>query len=523
MDNSFQITKKILGLLGIPYSSNYLREILDSHPEQESLLSISDTLGKYKVDSLAVQIGKDKLDQIPLPCVVQMKGNAHPYFSSISWVSKDSVNYIDIKGGTAKIPRDEFITKWTGVALLVEKGENSSEPGYEGRRKEFLIYRSLLILLGAVGILLVVGISIDYEGSFSSLIGASSLFFLKLAGLIISAVLLWTEIDKNNSAIKQFCAGGKSIECTSVLNSFSFGGIISVGNLAFAYFFAGFFLLMFTSFSGTSLQILGYLSYTSLIIVPISLYYQGIKIKKWCVLCLWISGILVLEFVVGQFILINFDIPNLNEVSIFSFLFLASVFGWMKLKPYFLAKSDLQGSKSKLAKFMSNRDVFDYLLSGSRKLNTKPEGMGIFLKGGSPKHHVLKVCSPYCGPCAGAHPVLEQLYEEGNIDLQIMFHPGGGDKVKLKTISHLMGIASKGNTDHTRLALDDWYLPEVKDYAVFAEKHPLNSELEKQGDSVKAMEAWCIAENITHTPTIFINGYEMPGGYSVEDLKYVLV
>jgi len=63
------------------------------------------------------------------------------------------------------------------------------------------------------------------------------------------------------------------------------------------------------------------------------------------------------------------------------------------------------------------------------------------------------------------HPILEQPDEEGNIDLQVMFHPGGADEVKMKTISHLMGIASKRNPDDTRQALDDWYYPEVKDYA----------------------------------------------------------
>jgi protein-disulfide isomerase len=85
-----------------------------------------------------------------------------------------------------------------------------------------------------------------------------------------------------------------------------------------------------------------------------------------------------------------------------------------------------------------------------------------------------------------------------------------------------MGIASKGKTDYTRQALDDWYLPEVKDYAAFAEKYPLNGELTKQGETIKAMEAWCEEEQITHTPTIFINGLELPEAYSVEDLKYVL-
>ena len=126
--------KRILHLLDIPYTNNYLKDILVSHPDPESLLSISDTLAKYKIDSLAVQIGGEKLDQLPLPCIIQIKGDSHPYFSCLSRVSESSMEYVDIKGATIKTPRDEFMSKWTGVTLLAEKGENSSEPGYESRK-----------------------------------------------------------------------------------------------------------------------------------------------------------------------------------------------------------------------------------------------------------------------------------------------------------------------------------------------------------------------------------------------------
>lgn len=523
MKNSYLVTRKLLEMLDIPFSKDYLHDLIDSHPEQESLLSISDTLTKYKVDSLAIQIGEDKLDQIPLPSVVQMNGDSYPIFSCVSKVSEDKVTCLDSKGKTSEISRKEFVTKWTGVTLLVEKKENASEPGYEKTRKEQLTYRSLLILMGAVGILWLVGLLGSVEGNVSYLIGVWSLFFLKSAGLLISAILLWTEIDKENAAIKEFCSGGKSVDCNTVLDSFSLGGSISLSSIAFAYFFSGVSLLMINSFSGSALQLLKILSFASLVIVPISLYYQGVKIKKWCLLCLWISGVLILEFVSSQMLLPNLDPPGLMEMSVFTFLFLASILGWLRLKPYLLSKGEKNRYKSKLSKFMSNSEVFDFLASGSRKIKTNPEGLGIFLKGESSKYHILKVCNPYCGPCAKTHPMLEELYEAGNIDLQILFLAGGNDEVKLNTVRHLMGVASKGDIAYTRQALDDWYIPKEKNYSVFASKYPLNGELKRQEDIIKKMEAWCEAEQITHTPTIFINGHELPEGYNVEDLKYVLV
>jgi thiol-disulfide isomerase/thioredoxin len=195
---------------------------------------------------------------------------------------------------------------------------------------------------------------------------------------------------------------------------------------------------------------------------------------------------------------------------------------WISLKPYLMALKELYTTKSKLTKVLSNKELFDYFLSKSKQITTNPEGLGIFLKGANPKYHVLKVCNPHCGPCARTHPLLEQLYEAGNIDLQIVFVPGGGDEVRLKTIRHLLGIASKGDFEKTRQALDEWYGQEKKDYEAFAAKYPLNGELARQESNIKAMLDWADKEQISHTPTIFINGYELPSTYAVEDLKYVL-
>lgn len=512
----------MLGELGIPFTHRFLKEKLVTHPEPESLLAISDTLTEYKLESLALQMGEDKLDQLPLPCVIQISKNPYPYFTCFTQVTEEWVEYLDEKGKPIKQTRKEFVTLWTGITLVVEKGDHSGEPGYAKRRKEQMIYRSLLFLLGAVSSAWIIGylIGLDYNTSYS--IGVIALLILKIAGLSISTILLWSEVDKKNAALAQFCGGGDHTDCNSVIDSFSILGLISLGNLAFAYFFAGISLLLFSSFSATELGLLALVSYSSLAIIPFSLYYQGVKLKKWCRLCLWISGILVVELAVSQFLLSDLGWPSFGELVLFSFVFLTSVLAWLTLKPYLNAQKELYATKRKLAKVLSNKELFDYFLSTSRQITSNPEGLGIFLKGPTAKFHVLKVCNPYCGPCARTHPLLEQLYEAGNIDLQIVFVPGGGDEVRIKTIRHLLGIASQGDLEKTRQALDEWYGQDIKDYEAFAANYPLNGELAKQESKIKAMQDWAEQEQITHTPTIFINGYKLPSTYAVEDLKYVL-
>jgi len=71
-------------------------------------------------------------------------------------------------------------------------------------------------------------------------------------------------------------------------------------------------------------------------------------------------------------------------------------------------------------------------------------------------------------------------------------------------------------------SLDKWYTAEPKDYDAFAKQYPMNGELQNQSQKIALMQQWCEAEKITHTPTIFINGHELPGEYLVDDLKEVL-
>ena len=70
--------------------------------------------------------------------------------------------------------------------------------------------------------------------------------------------------------------------------------------------------------------------------------------------------------------------------------------------------------------------------------------------------------------------------------------------------------------------LDDWYGAEKKEYEKFADAYPLNGELIKQGKKLEAMYEWSEKTNIEATPTFFIDGYQLPGIYKIEDLKHLL-
>ena len=522
MNNCYWTTKRILRLLEVPHTDKFLKDLILSHPDSESLLSIVDTLSKYQITSLPVKIGIEKLDQIPFPCVIQIKLDEGFNFYCLTGFSENEVQYLDERGKIKKISLEEFKFKWTGVTLFVEKSELSSEPDYDIKFKEQRFSKVLYSLL-IISIIALLGIIVvDWSGSATLLILSILIIFLKAAGLIISSMLLWYEVDRNNPTLKEYCSGGKRVNCDAVLNAGSIAGVISLSNLAFGYFLSGFLMLLFTSLSISALSILGYMSFLSIPIVIGSLYFQRIKIKNWCIFCLWISAVLTVEFVVlrmigiyGQFLA--------YDLLLFSVLFVLSIIVWVSVKPHLLNHNKLYYYKRKIAKFKADKDIFGFLLSKSRKVLSTPDGLGITFLSSTAKYQVLKVCNPYCGPCARAHPVLEHLYDAGLIDLQILFVPAENlDDTKTKTISHFISINQEYDEDITKKALGSWYGSKRKNLVKFAENFKVHACIEQNKAQLNGMRVWCMQEKISRTPSIYINGYLLPENFTVDDLPYLL-
>ena len=528
MDNCVSAIKKILYLLNVKSTNKYIKDSVLSHPDHPSLLAVSDTLEKFKIASLAVNIREEKIYDIPLPCIVQVKKEGASLFFVLHKISDDEIEYFNEENKPIKAAKEQFFKIWTGICLLVEANEESGEIDID---KKFLSKRLLNGLKISIGLFLFIWIILTFFNSeaTTNFISASYIALytaLKITGLIVGGVLLWFDVDQYNPTLQNFCTGtGKKINCNSVLNSKHsklFKETLSLSELSFAYFFSTLLFLTITGFSFASLSMLGFLSFASLPVIAASVYYQAFIIKHWCKFCIIIQAVLVSEIVVS--FIGNFYTYNIQWLAIplFIALFLIPLLAWKLIKPLLELEKQTNVHKRGLKKIKNNPHVFEGLLVKSRKVQTSTEGLGISIIHPKAKYNIIKVCNPYCGPCANAHPLLEELVNIGKINLQIIFTARSIDDRNGKPVSHLLAIDQFYNKKKTQQALDDWYLADQKDYDVFAHKYPMNGELKEQISKLEAMREWCNAENITHTPAIFINGYELPKEYSIQDLKEIL-
>jgi len=292
-DNSIAVTQQLLNALKVPFTFRGVNDSLKQHPDYPSIAALHDVLKEYGVDNMVLQVDKEKLDEIPLPFIAQMRGKTNG-FITFTQVTDDRVSYTanNSLSKTKAISRKQFEEDWSGVALLAEKTEQAGEKDFETNlKKEKLLQWRMPLLVSALVFLLILAFSSAGIFSLTYVI----LTLLKLAGMLVTGMLLWYEIDKNNPFLQKVCSGSKATNCNAILQSkeAKLFGIISWSEIGFFYFAGG--LVFVISTQEKSPELLAWLNLAALPYTLFSVYYQWRIAKQWCPLCLAVQALLIAE------------------------------------------------------------------------------------------------------------------------------------------------------------------------------------------------------------------------------------
>jgi uncharacterized membrane protein len=524
----------LTSLLKARISRDTLKTEMEEHPDYPGLVCMGDALERYGVENVTAVFEPRQLDIIPLPFVttLKIKDELPAYFTVVNSVGKEAVSFYDpFKHCWRVFSRSQFEKRWTGTVLIADVNPEAGESDYKKKRRKEV--NDLIVNIG-----LITGIFVLFlSGSLYPLMSLSAgrvwpglMALLNLAGFIIALLILAVELDAHHSIVKQFCSMGRQVNCSAVIHSKG----ARIGNFSWGMIGAAWFLANLLILFASGLKIGATLFYLFLFDLPAtgfvvySIWYQWKVLRQWCALCLAVQGVLVIQAVgiLASGILSYSRVsdlmiyPAIYVVTIFLFCFLCMA--W--LIPVFRNAKSSGRYRLELQRIKKDPVVFSSLLQKQRTIEGATAGLGITLGNPLAANTIIKVCNPYCGPCALAHPLLDELIDNNpDLKLQVIFAATSreGDKRNIP-VKHFMAIAAEGDSRKTRKALDDWYGAREKDYEVFAAMHPAQWMAEEQDIKVKAMEEWCNREQIAFTPTIFINGHQLPPNYSVKDLKYFL-
>lgn len=517
-------TISFLQQINVKVNYRTVNEALQNHPDHDSLLAISDSLKKWKVDNLALNVDPKSLPDIPLPFITQLR-NKGGDFVVVEKIADETITYQSPNSPKPiHKPVKDFLAGWKPVVLVAESSEESGETDYDKTRRKLLL-KSAGVPLAFVYTLAITTLIYFFGNLAGNFAAYAVLLVLKLTGLLVTAFLLWYDIDKKNPFLQKICSGIPKTNCSAILNSrqSKLFNWLSWSEVGFFYFFGTFALVLLSSLNPVFFTVAAWLNVLALPYTIFSVYYQGRVAKQWCVLCLTVQALLVLEFInsISFGLLQPFAITP-GAASLAVLCLLCAPILWNLLKNVFQRALNFNKLKTEHLRFKYNYDIFDSLLQKQNPILGSTDNLGIVLGNPQGSIQIVKVCNPYCGPCAAAHPVLENLIKENqDVKVRIIFTATTDENDFRKSpVKHLLAL----NRDHHTVAtaLDDWYLAPKKNYQAFAARYPLNGELEQQEDKIKAMETWCRINNISFTPTFYLNGRQLPSSYNVGDLKYFL-
>ncbi|TYQ00332.1 putative membrane protein [Tenacibaculum adriaticum] len=511
-DTLFLLVQKLLSNNKIHFDKKELSFQIQSHPSYPSLHAVTGVLDHFNIENVAAEVPVDleTLKQLPDSFLAQIHTDKGNDLVVVEKNSKESNYHIfSANNKKEKYTESVFLEKFTGIIVAIEKPENETVES-SGVKNKFL----LGILVGALVFI------VFYKNPELSVIGH---LFLSLVGIMISLVILKQENGEETVIGNAFCSGNtEKKDCDAVLSSKGAALIKGhkLSDLSLIYFSG---LTISTLLLLPNFSVVYLISFLAFPITLYSIYYQYAVVKKWCLLCLTIVGVLWLQSAIA---LIN--IQALNNYSFYpivlSLLGFTSVYIiWNYLKPLFLDVNSLKKDKIEHIKFKRNYALFDSLLQKSPTLNTRVNSSKEIIFGNKDsKLEIVVVTNPFCGHCRPVHKVIEDILKryKNNVKIIIRFNIAidNLDANGVRVASRLIELFNTKSEQECLQAMHDIY--EGEEVGRWLSKWGNTQNIEVSLSVLEVEKEWCTKNAINFTPEILLNGKSYPKEYKREDLLF---
>ena len=511
--NGTNILSSLLIALNVKHTKAFANRHFNEHPHKYNLFGISEMLNDFGVPNGGVRIIEkiSQIKEIQTPFIAQVSGG----FVTVYNVT-DNVEY---RTGTLdlELPIPSFCDKWSGIALLVEKTDDSIEPNYDINRKKELIKNSLeYTLLIAIPILFIMGVI--YNGTYSD-IGIILSFMVNTIGIYTSLLLVQKSLKIHSKYSDKICSLLKKADCNNVLDTKAakLWGVFGWSEIGLSYFTSNLIVIAFLPELST------YYVVINMFTLPFTLWsvwYQRYKAKQWCMLCLIVQILLWSIFTINITVLPieTTDFVTSNTITVAT-LYLVSFISISLITPYLAEHTKLENIKQEINSIKAHEGVASLLLEEQPYYPTDESTSQIIFGNKNSKILISILTNPHCEPCAKMHSRVEKLLDAGaNVRVQYIFSSFDSS---LDISSKFLISAYLNKADATREIYNEWFNEGKDDRERFFNKYPIDLTDEDIKIELENHRKWKSDNKFGATPTILINGYKLPENYQIEDYRYI--
>lgn len=499
---------KWLKSLGIKINKKYLINELTTHQDYPAISSLADFLDMGNMDYVVAEADETYIEKFKYPLLAHIK-------------EKDNQGLVPINNSIIWKQKPQLLEAWTGVIVMPgndakwETKENTQSA--KESFSKFIAYGTLILLL-----LFNTFFVISYANFWQEKI----FVMLSALGIVLAWITLEAELGIQNQFVKQVCGSiSPNTGCNGVLKSKQARIFldISLSDAGLTWFISQYLLLTAASYFPE----LGFLKVTqfwvSLLGIGVSgwsIYTQKFVIKQWCTLCLSIATLIFIQAVLCIFLInhpINFQ-GILITAGTFVIMYAVAI---LPLK-YVIDKNKKLGHlHTQVKKWKYDLKIFLALWQQQNEQDTKIWKNELMIGNVNAPLQLMVACNPYCGPCAKAHKKIEQWVQHyaGKIAVSIRFAINADNEEDPKLIATKLILQQLLKNGKNTRFIDDWY--KWMNIDQWTLKYPTEDSVDTKG-LLQQHANWAKQANIMFTPTLFINGRQLPAKYLLDDIEPLL-
>lgn len=521
-DNTVFVLQKTIKKFKLKVSDTSIKEFLLAHPYYPSLKSVCDALKKWGIEYYPLKLETAEIMELELPFIAHLN-NSGGQLAFVEEINEGKVKYFLLNEKNYLEDFEKFAKKMSGAVVLIQPNQKSREVNFKQMRQNEILGKALLPL-GILALILLAAYSFSPNISSSIQFGFIfwGLLLTKIIGLAASLFLVLHEFKIHTSLGDKICGFSSKTDCDEVLfsNTSRLFGWINWVDTGLIYFMSTLIFLL-GSVESSSFGILAIISFCSLPYPIFSVYYQFVKLKKWCPFCLVVQLVLISEFLLlfQKFHFLEFSgLDILRLVN--SFAIVATI--WILFRVYRDKLIDYEHDHYSFLGMKRNPELFRFQLKkdGYTKFSENENSMAF----GKPDAPITLTAflSLYCTPCAEAFKKLKALLDNcPDVKINVIFSVYNDEETR-KVINTLYYLHAKKGTDTTLDFLTKWYsLPKQSRKTLYSneaipERHNIAQQI---GETNKQLFE---EHKIGATPTIYVNGHKYPGHYEYSDLEYYI-
>jgi len=516
-DNTVSVIQRAIKSYGIRVTKNSVKETLKSHAHYPTLISICDAFTEWNIEHYPLKYNKDELKDLKAPYITHFN-NEGGQIAFLAESDKSGATYYDSFSNKKKVGWDDYLKSCSGAVILLNPDERSGEEDYQTKIKNELINKSILPLALTAALIFIIYLFYNHlvpgESTYIKVI--LPLVFTKIAGIVLSVLLILHEFEVHLSITDKLCHLNKATNCNTVLHDkaskvFGWFGWADVGFI----YFTGSFLFLLQSPVGEGLSLMAILAALSVPYPIFSIYYQGVVLKKWCPMCLGVQLILITEFILllPQLSQLTFSYDSVTRL-VLTLLVISIVYTL-----YILFRREQMSGEMHYYKYLGfkkNPDILRMLLMNQPHSEIPLSESSLIFGNRNASIRITAFLSLNCSHCARAfEKIRNMLNNKEDILLNLMLITSD-----YKVLNILYNYNRQGNSAGSLKLLEQWFSADtysrtkITDGLCIPEDSDLSREVNEE--STRLFKEY----NVMRTPTFFINGYKLPAQYEIDDLRY---